>query len=57
MYARIQILESDFQVLLIFLPRHSIDPWCRIPLEPGKRCAQQINVHMVKQSGELLLLV
>jgi len=48
MYARMQIHQSNFQLLLVLPPSQAMHSRRRVPLKPGKGRPQQIDAHMVK---------
>ena len=53
----VQIDKSILQPGLILLPRRAVHPRCRFPLQCVKALPEQIDREVVKQGGELHLLV
>src|SRR5215813_10679640 len=56
MHPAMEIDKSILQSGFILLPRDAVYFWRRFPLQGVKAVPKQIHGHMVKQSGETLLL-
>ena len=52
-----EVFQLVLQIVLIILPRYSIDPDCRRLLQLIERLTQRIDICMVKQGNELQLAV
>jgi hypothetical protein len=53
----VQILERLLQVLRVLLPRHAVNAWRRSLLQCVERRSQTVYIDVVKERGELHLLV
>ena len=53
----VEVDQSILQSVSIFLPRHSVHPFRRMPVQAVVAAAEQIDIDMVQQGGELHLLV
>jgi hypothetical protein len=49
----VQVGKPLLQTFSIFFPRHSLHPGRRLPLQAVEAAAEQIDVDVVQQSGEL----
>ena len=57
MDASVEVGQPLLQSVSIFLPRHSVHPFSRLPVQAIVAAAEQIDVDMVQQGGELHLPV
>jgi len=51
-----QILDPEFEVRLVILPRHTVDARGSFALERVERRPERINIDMVEERSELFLL-
>jgi hypothetical protein len=55
-YLAVQVSQFLFEVLLIRTPRHTVDPWCGVPLKRVEAIRQQINGDVMQQRGKPCML-
>ncbi len=51
-----QILDPEFEVRLVILPRHTIDAGGGFALKRVERRPERVDIDMVEERGELFLL-